>query len=161
MAGGRDRPPVCVFRRTDKRKAATMQPHAVLETCLYVDDLDAAEEFYTDILGLPVHFRDDVRQVFLRCGEGMLLLFRAEETEKPGKPVNGAAIPTHGARGPGHAALRVAPDSRDAWREHLRDHDVAIESEVEWPGGGWSLYMRDPAGNSLELATGALWGLDG
>jgi hypothetical protein len=30
---------------------------------------------------------------------------------------------------------------------------VAFEWEVAWPGGDRSLYVRDPAGNSVELAT--------
>ena len=29
-----------------------MKAERVLETCLYVNDLDAAEQFYTDVLGL-------------------------------------------------------------------------------------------------------------
>ena len=34
---------------------------------------------------------------------------------------------------------------------------VAIESEVSWPNGGHSIYIRDPAGNSLEFATPDIW----
>ena len=30
--------------------------------------------------------------------------------------------------------------------------------EVPWPEGGRSIYFRDPAGNSLELAPPTLWG---
>ena len=36
---------------------------------------------------------------------------------------------------------------------------VRIEAEVAWPGGGRSIYVRDPSGNSVELATAAVWGL--
>jgi hypothetical protein len=36
---------------------------------------------------------------------------------------------------------------------------VAIEHEATWPRGGRSFYFRDPAGNSLELATPRIWGL--
>ncbi len=138
-----------------------MRPDAILETCLYVDDLAAAARFYGQVLGLQSIATDPERHVFFRCGSAVLLLFRPEQTARPGAEVGGAPIPTHGAHGPGHAALRVAPDSRDRWRAHLADQGVELESEVDWPGGGWSLYFRDPAGNSLELATGALWGVDG
>jgi len=34
---------------------------------------------------------------------------------------------------------------------------VPIESELSWPQGGQSLYVRDPAGNSVELATRSTW----
>ena len=37
--------------------------------------------------------------------------------------------------------------------------EVSIEAEVEWPNGGFSIYLRDPAGNSVELATPSIWGL--
>jgi catechol 2,3-dioxygenase-like lactoylglutathione lyase family enzyme len=45
----------------------------------------------------------------------------------------------------------------DAWREHLAQAGVAIEKDVNWGGSSQSIYFRDPAGNSLELATPTLW----
>jgi len=136
-----------------------MRPRAILETALYCDDLDAAEAFYGRVLGLERISRVDGRHLFYRCGPGVLLLFVAEHTARVATEVGGARIPLHGAHGPGHLAFRAHPDERDRWREHLLGHDVAIESEVEWPRGGWSLYFRDPAGNSLEIATAELWGV--
>ena len=136
-----------------------MRPRAVLEAVLYADDLDAARRFYTEVLGLDLHHADR-RQVFLRCGPTMVLVFTPGITAGETSRVGGALIPRHGAHGPGHLALRVDDDQRDAWRARLAEHGVAIESEVAWPGGGWSIYVRDPAGNSVELATAALWGLD-
>ena len=44
------------------------------------------------------------------------------------------------------------------WRAHLAAHNVAIEMEVNWEQGGTSIYFRDPAGNSVELAPLTLWG---
>lgn len=137
-----------------------MHPDGVLESALYCDDLDAAQRFYQEILGLAVISRDPERHVFFRCGEGVVLVFRPERTESVETRVGGAPIPRHGARGPGHLAFRVEDDERDAWHRHLLDHGVSIESQVEWPGGGWSLYFRDPAGNSLELATASIWGIE-
>jgi len=137
-----------------------MRPRAILETCLYADDLAAAERFYAGVLGLERVAADPDRHLFFRCGDAMLLIFRPDRTAAPGAEVGGAPIPTHGAHGPGHAALRAEPDERHRWRRHLLAHGVVVESEVDWPGGAWSLYFRDPAGNSLELATASLWGLD-
>jgi hypothetical protein len=45
----------------------------------------------------------------------------------------------------------------DAWREHLTAHRVAIEREIHWEAELASIYVRDPAGNSVELANGELW----
>jgi catechol 2,3-dioxygenase-like lactoylglutathione lyase family enzyme len=66
-------------------------------------------------------------------------------------------VPAHGARGPGHVAFQVGEEALDHWRNWLTAAGVAIESEVSWPGGGRSLYVRDPAGNSLEFASADIW----
>lgn len=131
----------------------------VLETCLYATDLDAVERFYTTVLGLEVLTRSDGRHVFFRCGQGVFLVFNPDRTATEESTVGGALVPLHGARGPGHAAFAVPEPELDAWRERLQQHQVMIESEVQWPAGGRSLYFRDPAGNSIELAPARIWGL--
>lgn len=136
-----------------------MRLRGLLETALYVDDLDAAVEFYRDILGLEVYSLQPGRHAFFRCGTGMFLLFNADNTSMANVEINGVLLPLHGSRGPGHAAFRVHQDECAAWRARLQQAGVAIEAEVSWPTGGESIYFRDPAGNSLELATPALWGL--
>jgi catechol 2,3-dioxygenase-like lactoylglutathione lyase family enzyme len=83
----------------------------------------------------------------------MLLLF------EPGAAASGRRVPGHGATGPGHACLAVAEDALEAWQARLVAAGVAIEQEASWPRGGRSFYFRDPAGNSLELATPRIWGL--
>ena len=130
----------------------------VLETSLYVDDLQAAERFYSDILGLRKIYSVPGRQLVFRCGEGVLLIFDPKQTERDQMTINGGAIPLHGTRGSGHMAFRVPKDRLNAWREHLRANHVAIESEITWPNGAHSIYFRDPAGNSLEVATPDIWG---
>jgi len=125
----------------------------VLETILYVDDLTAAERFYGEILGLELDSRKDGLFVFFKCGPGMLLLF------EPKAASTGRSVPAHGAHGPGHACFAVAEADLDGWRRRLESAGVAIEQEMTWPRGGRSFYFRDPAGNSLELATPRIWGL--
>ena len=133
-------------------------PLGVLETCLYASDLDAAERFYRDVIGLEPFARVAGRHVFFRCGaRAVFLLFNPAATEQPNQA--GTAVPTHGARGPGHVAFAVGEDELAAWRDRLTSHGIAIEAEVEWPRGGRSLYVRDPAGNSVELAPGRIWGV--
>lgn len=136
-----------------------MRVNGVLETCLCVDDLSAAENFYRDVLGLEIYSSHLHRHVFFRCGDGMLLLFDARATARDDVEINGVRLPLHGTHGPGHAAFRVSEDDLHAWRGHLQQHLVEIEAEVHWPNGGRSIYFRDPANNSLELATPQLWGL--
>ena len=129
----------------------------VLEACLYVHDLAAAEAFYTEILGLTLHSKLEGRHVFFRCGEQMVLLFNPEATADPELTPRG--LGSHGAHGPGHLAFGVTEDEIEVWRAHLESHGVEIEQEIDWGGRrGRSIYFRDPDGNSLEFATAALWG---
>jgi catechol 2,3-dioxygenase-like lactoylglutathione lyase family enzyme len=126
----------------------------VLETCLYVDDLPRAERFYGDVLGLMLESRQEGRHLFFHCGRQMLLLFNPLECRAPDEQ-----FPAHGAFGPGHVAFGVREADLPAWTERLTQHGVAIEKTIDWPGGGRSVYFRDPAGNSLELATPTIWGI--
>lgn len=136
-----------------------MQIRGVLETCLYATDLAAAERFYTQTLGLAVISREPGRHVFFRCGQAVFLVFNPLRTRSEPGRVAGAPIPAHGADGAGHAAFRVPREDLAAWRQRLEQAAVPIESEVSWPQGGQSLYFRDPAGNSVELASPEIWGL--
>ena len=131
-------------------------PDGVLESCLYAEDLAAAERFFTTVLGLTLHSKEPGRHVFFRCAGQMVLVFRPAATEQP--PAEGRLpVPTHGARGPGHLCFSVEPGGLPAWRKRLEAAGVAIEAEFAWPHGPRSLYFRDPAGNSLELAERTLW----
>ena len=133
---------------------ATLKIKAIVETAVYVDNLQATETFYRTVLGLLVIGKEPGRHVFFQVGEGnVLLAFLADATLK------GDQLPSHGATGPGHFALGIEAESFDAWRKLLHDHGVAVEKEVEWPRGGKSFYFRDPAGNSVELVTPGVWGL--
>jgi catechol 2,3-dioxygenase-like lactoylglutathione lyase family enzyme len=125
---------------------------AVFETVIYGPDLPAMVAFYTRALGLELLSRSEL-VVVLRCGPGVLLIFDPVRSRPPGRPV-----PSHGAEGAGHLAFAARPEELPAWRDRLREAGVEIEQEVEWDAGGISIYFRDPAGNSVELAPPTLWG---
>ena len=128
----------------------------VLETALYADDLDQAEAFYDDVLGLQKIRRGGDRHIFYRCGSGVLLIFNPTETSRSVDD-DPFPVPTHGAEGAGHVCFFVTHDDLDAMALRLRNAGVVIESELTWPNGARSLYFRDPAGNSLECASRTLW----
>ncbi|MFK7805379.1 MAG: VOC family protein [Anaerolineae bacterium] len=126
----------------------------ILETALYVDDLDAAKAFYTQLLGFRLYSEEPGRHLFLAGADAMLLLFNAEVTAHE---VDGM-VPSHGAIGPGHVAFQIEPGEIAAYEQLLEFHQVEIEKRVTFGNGITSIYFRDPAGNSLEFATRALWG---
>lgn len=127
----------------------------VLEAAIYVDDLDAAEGFYGEVVGLESITRADGRHVFFRCGASVVLCFIAAATREPPAPDARLPVPPHGANGPGHICF--ASETLDAWAARLADHGVAIEADFTWPHGPRSIYVRDPAGNSVEFAEPKLW----
>lgn len=136
-----------------------MTINGVLETCLYAEDLNAAESFYTGVLGLKQVSAEEGRHLFFKCGRGMLLIFNPEHTLQEQTFVNGSPVPLHGSKGPGHLALSINADDHQYWERRLKKHRVEIESKVEWPNGYKSIYFRDPAGNSLEIVSAGLWNL--
>lgn len=136
-----------------------MRPRAILETILYAPDLEKVEAFYRDVLGLEPVSKMPERQVFYRVGEQMLLIFNPVVTAVPPPPNAKLPVPPHGAVGAGHVCFAASADEIDAWRKHVEEKGVAIEADFEWPGGGRSIYFRDPAGNALEFAEPRIWGL--
>jgi catechol 2,3-dioxygenase-like lactoylglutathione lyase family enzyme len=129
----------------------------LLETCLYVDDMGRAKRFYRDVLGLGAILEEERITVFGLPDATVLILFSRASTLDPIE-TPGGIIPPHDGNGPLHFALGIPADSVDAWRRHVKERGVAIESEIAWPKGrGHSLYFRDPDGHAVELATRELW----
>jgi catechol-2,3-dioxygenase len=128
----------------------------LLETSLYVADLACARAFYTGLMGFEPFFEDH-RMVALGVpGAGVLLLFRHGASAEPSHTPRGI-IPGHDATGCMHLAFAIPRGALPAWESHLAAHGVAIESRMQWPAGGTSLYFRDPDGHAVEVATPGLW----
>lgn len=125
----------------------------VYETVLYADDVAAAVSFYADVLELRlVEEPDEVGAAFRLPDGAVLLVFDPRASARPGRPV-----PSHGAAGAGHVAFAVAAGSLDEWAAMLAARGVDVEQSVDWDGRGRSLYVRDTAGNSVELVDGDIW----
>jgi len=130
----------------------------VLETALYVDDLKRSIQFYQDIFRLEVLAGDDRFCAFNVVGRQVLLLFRKGVTTAP-VATPGGAIPPHDGSGHLHFAFSIPTSELPAWEKWLQENGVEVESKVRWPEGGLSLYLRDPDGHLVELATPGLWSI--
>jgi catechol 2,3-dioxygenase-like lactoylglutathione lyase family enzyme len=137
----------------------------LLETALYVADLDRSCDFYERVLGLGPDVGTTAdkdsekrfRPLQMPGGQVLLLFPKGFATTTAVRP--GGTIPPHDGYGQLHLAFAISASEVDAWREHLQAHGVSIEGEMEWPRGGTSLYFRDPDGHLVELATPGLWSI--
>jgi catechol 2,3-dioxygenase-like lactoylglutathione lyase family enzyme len=109
-----------------------------------VDDVPAAVEFYTSLLGFeilsnpaPAAFADVVR------GPLRLLLSGAASSGARATPADLA--------GPGRNRIHLVVDELDAEIERLRAAGVPFRSELVEGPGGRQILVTDPAGNLVEL----------
>lgn len=130
----------------------------VIETALYVDDLERARAFYEDVLELSRLTGDQRFLAFDVGGRSVLLLFhRGSTLETVHLP--GGTIPPHDGNGPIHVAFSIAAGDLAAWEARLTERGVAIEGRTDWPRGGRSIYFRDPDNHLLELVTPGVWAI--
>jgi catechol 2,3-dioxygenase-like lactoylglutathione lyase family enzyme len=128
----------------------------LLETSLYVDQLDRAASFYERILGFERMQCDDRFCALNISGQQVLLLFVRGKATAP-VSIPGGIIPGHDGHGQMHLAFTMEAADEEAWKQRLSAANVVIESVVKWPLGGHSLYFRDPDQNLLELVTPGCW----
>jgi catechol 2,3-dioxygenase-like lactoylglutathione lyase family enzyme len=130
----------------------------VIETALYVDDLERARAFYEKVLGLAALTSDQRFVAFDVGGRSVLLLFRRGSTLEP-VHLPGGTIPPHDGSGPLHMAFAIEAGELPGWERRLGEHNVVIEGRTDWPRGGHSVYFRDPDNHLLELVTPGVWAI--
>jgi catechol 2,3-dioxygenase-like lactoylglutathione lyase family enzyme len=130
--------------------------HGVVETSLYVADLERSARFYEDMLGFSRMVGDERFRALSVAGRQVLLLFKRGASLKPGT-VPGGIIPPHDGSGELHLAFAIELADFEPWRRRLSDKGITIESTVCWERGGQSLYFRDPDQHLVELITPGCW----
>ena len=128
----------------------------ILETALYVADLDLSLSFYKMIFDFETLY-SDARLCALSVLDKQVLLLFLKGASNAATVSSGGIIPPHDGDGQLHLAFSIAASELETWNTWLRENEVAIESTVNWSGGGTSLYFRDPDNHLLELVTPGLW----
>jgi catechol 2,3-dioxygenase-like lactoylglutathione lyase family enzyme len=108
-----------------------------------VRDLDRAERFYADVLGMAVEMRLPDQRL-LRYGDGRCALFW-----KPGAAAPDPSIIAN-PLGQSHHAFEVAWDDLAAARRLFAERGILHHAPIHW-GDHDCLYFLDPDGNLLEL----------
>jgi catechol 2,3-dioxygenase-like lactoylglutathione lyase family enzyme len=128
----------------------------LLETSLYVADLDRSRQFYQLVFGFDCLMQDHRMCVLAVPGSSVLLLFREGGSVTPSAVADGV-IPPHGASGATHLCFAIPVARLDDWTAHLAALGVALESRLRQSFNGISLYFRDPDGHLVEVATPGIW----
>ena len=113
-----------------------MKHSGVHHVSLNVDDADVTGKFYVEIMGMELLARPDFGFAgkWLQCGGQQVHLLQVEDHRAPEGQ---------------HFALCV-PDI-DAAREELIGRGVEVSKIFEIPNVGRQCFLRDPAGNQIEL----------
>jgi catechol 2,3-dioxygenase-like lactoylglutathione lyase family enzyme len=122
----------------------------VLETALYVDDLERSVRFYQAVFGFEVIDANERLYALSVADRQVLLLCRKRAS---------AGLPSRAHDGDGrlHLAFAVPAEDLHTWELWLQQQGVTIEEKRTWKGGGCSLYFRDPDQHVIDVATPGVW----
>jgi glyoxylase I family protein len=108
-----------------------------------VTDLERAERFYTDVLGMSVVMRLPDQRL-LRYAGGDCALFLKPDRER------GGLEQIENPLGKSHHAFQVPWDDLERARDLFVDRGIPYHAPIDW-GDHHCLYFLDPDGNLLEL----------
>jgi lactoylglutathione lyase len=122
-------------------------PGGIFAITLFVEDLDAAKQFYREVFGLPVAYEDDNSAVFT-FGETMINLLRTTEAYELIEPAK-VAGPDTGSR----VQFTLSVDDVDAMCAELISRGVELlNGPMDRPWGIRTASFRDPSGHIWEIA---------
>lgn len=115
-----------------------------------VDDLEAARDFYTEVLGCRTGRESEKWIDFDFRGHQIVAHLVDESSVAQCNDVDGKAIPAF------HFGLVLSMEEWDEFVQRLRDHDVdfLVEPYVRFEGEVGeqaTCFVHDPAGNALEI----------
>ena len=125
----------------------TSWPRGIFAITVFVEDLDAAKQFYREVFGLPVHFEDDDSAVF-NFGNTLINLLKVTEAHSLIDPAR-VADPDAGSR----IQFTIDVDDVDAMCAELTKRGVGLlNGPMDRPWGIRTASFRDPGGHIWEIA---------
>jgi lactoylglutathione lyase len=122
-------------------------PGAISAITLFVEDLDAAKQFYRDVFGLPVAFEDSESAVF-KFKNTLINLLKTTAAHGLIEPA-AVATPDSGSR----LQFTIEVDDVDATCAELKTRGVKmLNGPMDRPWGIRTASFRDPAGHIWEIA---------
>jgi len=124
--------------------------HGLDHVVLLVDDMAVAKGFYVDVVGCTVE-REILKYGMTQLRAGAALIDLVDIGSKEGA---WARPEVAGGRNVDHVALDTGDWDESAMRAHLAAHGIEIVEEGLRGGAkgeDLSFYVRDPAGNQIEL----------
>jgi catechol 2,3-dioxygenase-like lactoylglutathione lyase family enzyme len=109
---------------------------------LFVQDLEACEYFYTELLGMSIEWRPDADNVYLTSGNDNLALHRAADD-----------FDTSANQKLDHIGFIISsPEQVDEWFEFLQHHNVKVrQAPRTHRDGARSFYCYDPANTVVQI----------
>ncbi len=133
-----------------------MRVTGIVETAISVANVSVSARFYEDLFGFEP-MAEDARICALHVATGHVLLIFLQGGSLEPVALPGGIVPPHDSRGQQHFAFGIPAEDFDGWCSRLQSKGIAIESIVNWPLGGRSVYFRDPDQHAVELMTPGVW----
>jgi catechol 2,3-dioxygenase-like lactoylglutathione lyase family enzyme len=108
---------------------------------LYVEDLEAAERFYVNLMGMTVEWRPDPDNVYLTSGNDNLALHRSDRaTDRRAQTLDHIGF------------IMKTPGDVDAWYDHLLANGIEMKSSPRTHrDGARSFYCVGPQGVVVQM----------
>jgi catechol 2,3-dioxygenase-like lactoylglutathione lyase family enzyme len=127
--------------------AMSTWPGGISALTLFVEDLEAAKEFYDRAFGLPIYFQDDDSAVY-NFGNTLINLLKIDEAPSLIGPAKVAGRDA-GAR----IQLTIEVDDVDATTAVLQSRGIELlNGPIDRPWGIRTASFQDPAGHIWEIA---------
>ena len=121
------------------------EPSDMVSVRYLVDDVDAAVDFYTNVLDFEI--LTNTPPAFADVTRGYLRLLLSGPTSSAGRPMSDGTKPAPG----GWNRIHLVVDDIDTEVAHLRERGAQFRNDIIEGPAGKQVLVVDPSGNFVEL----------